>query len=100
MNNASKVSDLSADITAGGVSIKLDGGTLNSSNIKVTTGGLDISGQPVGVSQINSKIDVGGVNLHLDKHVADIFSNVEVGGINPGDYQKISNIEYNNHKTL
>lgn len=94
LNNASKVSDLSADITAGGVSIKLGGGTLNSSNIKVTTGGLDISGQPVGVSQINSKIDVGGVNLHLNKPVADIFSNVEVGGINPGDYQKISNIEY------
>ncbi len=94
LNNASKVDELSVDVTAGGMTIKFNGGTLNSSNIKITTGGLNIEGQPIGETHINSKIEVGGLNIRLDKPVADIFSNVEVGGTNPGKYPKISENEY------
>ena len=49
---------------------------------------------PNGVTTINSEIQIGGLNLQLGRPIADIFSNIDVGGINSGDYQQISDVEF------
>lgn len=94
LNNNSRVDVMNVTATLGGVTLKLDGGSLNVLNSRITTGGLNIMGEPNGVTTINSEIEIGGLNLQLSQPAADIFTNIEVGGINPGDYQKISEDEY------
>ncbi|RAP44840.1 MAG: hypothetical protein BZ135_07345 [Methanosphaera sp. rholeuAM6] len=94
LNNNSQVDNINVNTTLGGVTIELNGGSLNTLNVRITTGGLNIIGEPNGLTTVNSEIEIGGVNLQLSKPVADIFSNIELGGINPGDYQQISEDEY------
>ena len=94
LNNNSKVDDMNINATLGGITLNLNDGTLNTLNSHITTGGLNIMGEPNGETAINSEIEIGGVNLQLTQPVADIFTNIEVGGINPGDYQKVSDNEY------
>lgn len=94
LNNNASVDQMNVNATLGGVNIRLNGGRLNTLNTLITTGGLNVYGDPVGVTTINSEIQVGGLNLQLTRPVADIISNIDLGGINPGDYQKVSDVEY------
>ncbi len=94
LDNNAEVDNMEIHGTLGGVNIKFNDGSLNSSDIKITTGGLNIRGEPKGQSTIASEIEIGGVNLALSKPVADIFTNIDVGGTNPGKYQKVSDNEY------
>lgn len=94
LNNNASVDEMNINATLGGVDIRFNGGHLNTLNTIITTGGLNIIGEPSGVTTVNAEIQIGGLNLQLDRPVADIFSNIDVGGINPGDYQKVSDVEY------
>lgn len=94
LNNNASVDQMNINATLGGVNLRFNGGKLNALNTIITTGGLNILGEPRGVTTVNSEIQIGGLNLQLGKPIADIFSNIDVGGINPGDYQKVSDVEY------
>lgn len=94
LNNNASVDQMNINTTLGGVNLRFNGGRLNALNTIITTGGLNIIGEPTGVTTVNSEIQIGGLNLQLGKPIADIFSNIDVGGINPGDYQKVSDVEY------
>ncbi|RAP53432.1 MAG: hypothetical protein BZ138_00870 [Methanosphaera sp. rholeuAM270] len=94
LNNNSNVDEINVNVTAGGVNINFNGGKLNTLNSMITTGGLNIKGMPTGETVVNSEIEVGGLNLQIDQAIADIFSDIEVGGINPGDYQHTGTNEY------
>lgn len=93
-NNNAKVDEINLNITAGGIDLEFNGGSLNTLNASITTGGLNINGEPNGETLIYSKIDVGGLNLQVNNAIADVFSDIEVGGINSGDYEKIGENEY------
>lgn len=94
LNNNATVDQMNINATLGGVNVRFNGGKLNTLNTIITTGGLNIIGEPSGVTTINSEIQIGGLNLQLGRPIADIFSNIDVGGINSGDYQQISDVEY------
>ncbi|MBR0471248.1 MAG: hypothetical protein IJI98_00940 [Methanosphaera sp.] len=94
LGNNAQVDAININITAGGVDLKLNGGQLTTVNSQINTGGINIYGEPKGVTTINSQIEVGGLNLQAKKQIADIFSDIKVGGINPGKYQKVGNNEY------
>lgn len=89
-----KVNALVLDVTAGGVNLDLNGGKLSKVRTKIATGGLNIKGMPKGLTTIKANIEVGGISLNLKKPVADVTSNIKVGGLYPSDYQKISENEY------
>lgn len=94
LNNNATVDQMNINATLGGVNIRFNGGSLNTLNTIITTGGLNIIGEPSGVTTVNSEIQIGGLNLQLGRPIADIFSNIDVGGINSGDYQQVSDVEY------
>lgn len=94
LSENANIDELNVVLTAGGVDIDFKGGSLNTLNSRITTGGMNIKGEPKGVTTLNSIIEVGGLNIQLDKAVADIFSDIEVGGINPGNYKHVGNNEY------
>lgn len=92
--NKSKVDNINMNLTSGGLTLDLKDGTLNNVSSHITAGGLNINGLPSGVTTIRSTIEIGGVNVQLNEPVAHIFSNVDVGGLNPGDYQTVSDNEF------
>ncbi len=94
LNNNASVDQMNINTTLGGVNLRFNGGSLNTLNTVITTGGLNIIGEPNGLTTVNSEIQIGGLNLQLNRPIADIFSNIDVGGINSGDYQQISDVEY------
>ncbi len=89
-----QIDELNVNSTLGGINLAFNGGSLNTSNIRITSGGLNIVGEPKGVTTINSEIEIGGINIQTENPIADIFSNIDVGGISPGDYQQVSDTEY------
>lgn len=94
LNNGAKVDVIDVDTTAGGVNVEFNTGSLNTLDVSITTGGLNIKGEPNGVTTVNSQIEVGGLNIQSNKNIVDLFSKIEVGGVNPGNYQQISDNEY------
>ena len=94
LNNNATIDQMNINATLGGVNIRFNGGSLNTLNTIITTYRLNIIGEPNGVTTINSEIQIGGLNLQLGRPIADIFSNIDVGGINSGDYQQISDVEF------
>lgn len=94
LSKDAKVDNCNYNLTTGGINIGLNNGTLNNFTSHIASGGMNIVGMPSGVTTINSTIEVGGINVQLSEPVAHILSNVKLGGLNPGDYQKISDNNY------
>lgn len=94
IGNNSHVNSLNLNITLGGITLNLDGGSIDNINTNINTGGVNIMGTPHGTTTVNSHISVGGINIDLDNPVAHIYSTTNVGGTSAEDYQKISDIEY------
>lgn len=68
--------------TLGAYVFDLNGGSINNVNVDLTLGGISIEGTPSGETTMTSTVTIGGVELDLNKDVANINSHIELGGSN------------------
>ncbi|RAP54288.1 MAG: hypothetical protein BZ137_03015 [Methanosphaera sp. rholeuAM130] len=94
----SKVNNLNVNVTLGGVSVQLNNNKIQNMDMHITVGGLDVRGSPSGYSHLQSEVKVGGVNFKDNNQKLYVRSSIELGGNNPGSYQKVSLKGWDNFK--
>ena len=94
----SKVNNLNVNVTLGGVSVQLNNNKIQNMDMHITVGGLDVRGSPSGYSHLQSEVKVGGVNFKDNNQKLYVRSSIELGGNNPGNYQKVSLKGWDNFK--
>ncbi|MDO5821526.1 hypothetical protein [Methanosphaera sp.] len=78
----SKINSMNFNNTLGAYVFDLNGGSINNVNVDLTLGGISIEGTPSGETTMTSTVTIGGVELDLNKDVANINSHIELGGSN------------------